>query len=286
MAGPRVLVTGMSGLIGGALRKRLEGRVILRALNRREMVGVDCRRADIADLAAIEPAFRDIDVVVHLAAAAGGGEPWESILRHNLVGAYNVLEAARRAGVARVIFASSGAPVTGYEREEPYASLVAGKYAGLTSWPMLTHETPLRPAALYGVSKAYGEALGAFYADKYGLRVLCIRIGYADDRPVDRRRLSIWTSWRDLAQLVRIGLTHAQLRYAVVYGVSNNTRGFFDNETAFRLGYRPQDDAEQHAAAVLAEVPPEDPALVGSHAMGGWGANNDYVGPVDRICEW
>src|SRR5688500_16602046 len=126
MTAPRILVTGMSGLIGGALRKRLEGRYPLRALHRRDLSGVPCHRADIADLAAIEPAFRDIDVVVHLAAAAGGGEPWESIHRHNLVGAYNVFEAARRAGVGRVIFASSGATVTGYEREEPYASLVAG----------------------------------------------------------------------------------------------------------------------------------------------------------------
>jgi uronate dehydrogenase len=124
------------------------------------------------------------------------------------------------------------------------------------------------------------------FADKYGLRVLCIRIGYVDDKPADRRRLSIWSSWRDLAQLVEIGLTHPQLRYAVVYGVSNNTRGFFDNEAAFRLGYRPQDDAEAFASAVLAEAPPEDPSLVGTHAMGGWGANNEFVGPVDRIYEW
>ncbi|UUZ75800.1 hypothetical protein LP414_30080 [Polaromonas sp. P1(28)-13] len=140
--------------------------------------------------------------------------------------------------------------------------------------------------ARYGLTKGFGEQVGAMFADKYGLRVLCIRIGYVDDKPVDRRRLSIWSSWRDLAQLVRIGLTHADLRYAVVYGVSNNTRGFFDNDTAFKLGYRPQDDAEAHAAAVLAEVPAEDPNLVGTHAMGGWGANNEYVGLVERIYEW
>ena len=72
------------------------------------------------------------------------------------------------------------------------------------------------------------------------------------DRPIDRRRLSIWSSWRDLAQLVRIGLDHPSLRYAVVYGVSDNTRGFFDNDAAFRLGYRPRDDAEDFADHVKA----------------------------------
>ncbi len=250
MAGPRVLVTGMSGLIGGALRKRLEGRVALRALNRRELVGVDCRRADIADLAAIEPAFRDIDVVVHLAAAAGGGEPWESILHQNLVGAYNVLEAARRAGVARVIFASSGATVTGYEREEPYASLVAGKYAGLTSWPMLTHETPLRPAALYGVSKAYGEALGRQYADEHGLSVLSIRIGRvkAEDRPTTARDFSVWLSQRDVVQILERSIhAPAELRHGVFFATSDNRWGYRDLRHARAvLGFVPEDRAEDH----------------------------------------
>ena len=250
MAGPRVLVTGMSGLIGGALRKRLEGRVALRALNRREMVGVDCRRADIADLAAIEPAFRDIDVVVHLAAAAGGDEPWESILRQNLVGAYNVLEAARRAGVARVIFASSGATVTGYEREEPYASLVAGKYAALTSWPMLTHETPLRPAALYGVSKAYGEALGRQYADEHGLSVLSIRIGRvkAEDRPTTARDFSVWLSQRDVVQILERSIhAPAELRHGVFFATSDNRWGYRDlGHPRAVLGFVPEDRAEDH----------------------------------------
>ena len=204
----------------------------LRALNRRDIPGVPCHRADIADLAAIEPAFRDIDVVVHLAAAAGGGEPWESILRHNLVGTYNVFEAARRAGVKRVIFASSGATVTGYEREEPYASLVAGKYAGLTSWPMLTHETPLRPAALYGVSKAYGEALGRQYADEHGLSVLCHPHrprqgrGSPDHRHAD---FSVWLSQRDVVQILERAITApADLRYGVFFATSDNRWGYRD----------------------------------------------------------
>src|SRR4029450_3096283 len=133
MAGPRILVTGMSGLIGGALRRRLEGRYALRGLNRTELAGVECHRGDIAGPNQIQPAFGDVEIVVPLAAAAGGGVAWERIHRDNLVGTYHVFEAARRAGVRRVIFASSGATVTGYELEEPYAALVGGEYAGVAT---------------------------------------------------------------------------------------------------------------------------------------------------------
>ena len=128
MPGARVLVTGMSGLIGSALRAALAGRYELRALNRGPVEGVPCHRADIADLAAIRPAFTGVDVVVHLAAIARGGAPWDDILHHNIAGTYNVFEAARQAGVKRVIFASSGATVSNCERDLPYSALVAGRY--------------------------------------------------------------------------------------------------------------------------------------------------------------
>jgi len=121
----RVLVTGMSGLIGTAVRRRLEGRFTLRALNRRPVAGVECHQADIGDLAAIAPAFDGVDAVVHLAANVVANPPVDAIVRDNVVGTYNVFEAARRAGVRRVIYASSGATVSDWERDEPYAALVA-----------------------------------------------------------------------------------------------------------------------------------------------------------------
>src|SRR5437870_3338635 len=124
MAGQRVLVTGMSGLIGGAVRRRLEGKYELSALNRGPVAGVPCARADIADLDAIEPAFRGIDAVVHLAAVARSSPPWAEVLPHNVIGTYNVFEAARRNRVARVVYASSGATVSAYERDLPYRALV------------------------------------------------------------------------------------------------------------------------------------------------------------------
>jgi uronate dehydrogenase len=206
--------------------------------------------------------------VIHLAGCTTDAAIEEQI-DGNVRGAWQVFEAARQAGVARVVFASSHHVVGYYPRRRRIGTDVL-----------------LRPDSRYGLTKAFGEQVGALFADKYGLRVLCIRIGFLGERPIDPRRLSIWTSARDLAQLVRIGLTHAALRYAVVYGVSGNTRGFFDNQSAFALGYAPQDNAEDYAAEVLASAPPEDAALVGTHVVGGWGANNDFSGPVQRVFEW
>src|SRR5262245_25384119 len=103
MAPRRVLVTGMSGLIGGALRRHLEGKYELSALNRRPIPGVRCHEADIGDLEAIAPAFEGVDTVVHLAARTGTSEVFEELLHANVVGTYNVFEAARRAGVSRVV---------------------------------------------------------------------------------------------------------------------------------------------------------------------------------------
>ncbi|HEX9819255.1 MAG TPA: NAD-dependent epimerase/dehydratase family protein, partial [Methylomirabilota bacterium] len=169
MAARRVLVTGMSGLIGTALRTHVEGTYALRALNRRPVPGVETHQADLGDLDAITPAFAGVHTVVHLAAAAGDNQLPADIMRSNVAGAYNVFEAARLAGVTRVIFASSGATVSGWEREPPLSHLVAGRYDQLGEWKPLTHESPLRPSGLYGASKIWGEALARHYADAYGM---------------------------------------------------------------------------------------------------------------------
>lgn len=268
-----LLITGAAGLVGTGLRKQLalDGRA-LRLLDRQPISGLAVHEtsivADIADLKAMKSAMQGVRAVIHLAGCTTDADI-ETQIEGNVRGAWNVFEAAREAGVERVVYASSHHAVGYYPRRRRISS-----------------DVTLRPDSRYGLTKGFGEQIGAMFADKYGLRVMCIRIGYVNDEPDDRRRLSIWSSWRDLAQLVRLGLDHPQLRYAVVYGVSGNSRGFFDNETAFRLGYQPQDNAEEFATKVLAAVPPEDAALVGSQAMGGWGANNEYVGDIGRINEW
>ena len=251
MAGRSVLVTGMSGLIGRALRSLLEARFDLRALNRGPVEGVPCHRADIGDLEAIAPAFEGVDTVVHLAAdATSPNPPWDSILHNNVTGTYNVYEAARRAKVKRVIFASSGATISGMEKDKPYSDLVAGRYEGLTSWPMLTHLSPVRPAALYGVSKVWGEALGRQFADTHGLSIICVRIGRvnAEDRPMSPRDFSVWCSQRDIVRLIeRCVETPEALRYDIFFGTSRNKWGYRDLEHPRAvLGWEPVDAAEDH----------------------------------------
>jgi nucleoside-diphosphate-sugar epimerase len=245
-----VLVTGMSGLIGRAIWRTLGGTYRLSALNRSPIEGVPCHQADIADLAAIEPAFRGIDVVVHLAALASTRAPWEEIFPSNIVGTRNVFEAARRAGVKRVVFASSGAVVSAIEAEAPYSALVAGRYDEVGSWRRLTHLDPVRPAALYGVSKVFGEALGRLYADAHGLSVICLRIGavHAEDRPKAPRDFSVWCSQRDVVEAIRRAIEAPEgLRYEVVFVTSDNRWGYRDLAHArHALGYAPRDRAEDY----------------------------------------
>ena len=164
------------------------------------------------------------DAIVHLGGYAGEG-PWETILKANIIGCYNVFEAARRNGVTRLVFASSNHALGFYKCDQK-----------------VDHRVYPKPDTRYGVSKAFGEMLGSLYADKYGLEVFLIRIGHASPTPGDLRGLAMWISARDLAQLVAIGIDHPDVRFEIVYGVSGNTRSWSDNSNAERLGYVPQDD--------------------------------------------
>jgi uronate dehydrogenase len=173
------------------------------------------------------------------------------ILGKNVIGTYNLFEAARRNGVRRVLYASSNHATGFYPRDQK-----------------IDHRVYPRPDTRYGASKVFGEALGSLYADKYGLQVLCIRIGNITPTPVDERRLSIWMSARDFAQLVRIGIEHPAIRFEIVYGVSGNDRTFYDNTNATRLGFHPVDNSEAHAAEIVGREPPvKDPRM--EHFQGG-----------------
>jgi nucleoside-diphosphate-sugar epimerase len=197
--------------------------------------------ADIADLAAILPAFEGVDSVVHLAAAADVDSTWEEVLASNIIGTRNVFEAARLAGVAQVVFASSNHVVGMYEQD--------GKpeiYRADIDKPLVDEGPAPRPDSLYGVSKGFGELIGRYYVERHGLRVVCLRIGWVWDRdepPTNHAQAeAIWLSHRDCAQLVRRALEADQVDWAVVYGISNNPRGFWSLDGARRiLGYEPQD---------------------------------------------
>jgi uronate dehydrogenase len=240
-----ILITGAAGGIGSHLRRELAGKYRLRLSDLRPVKplakGESFLRADIARLGDLLRATKGVDAVVHLGGYSVEGR-WEDIHPANIVGCYNAFEAARRNGVKRFLFASSNHAVGFYRRDE-----------------VIDDRVMVRPDSRYGVAKAFGEALGRLYADKYGMQVFCMRIGNVNPTPLDKRRLSIWISPRDMAQLVEIGIEHPEIRFEIVYGVSDNARSWYDNANARRLGYAPLDDSEIYAEALLARERPGDP---------------------------
>ena len=215
----RVLITGATGRIGSVLREGLDD-LDLRLTD---------REVDVADLAAVEASVAGMDAVVHLAAVPDEAAFAELALP-NLHGAYNVFEACRRAGVPRVVYASSNHATGLYPVGEP----LDGSY-------------PPRPDGLYGASKVWGEALGRMYAEKFGLAVVCLRIGSFRPRPQEQRELATWLSHGDCVRLVRAALT-ADVRFEIVYGASANTRAWWPLVNT--IGYVPVDNAEDFASEI------------------------------------
>jgi uronate dehydrogenase len=226
-----LLITGAAGGVASQLRPLLRGvyphvrLTDLRAPDHLEE-GESFVGADLAELGEVEKVVAGVQAVIHFGGVSVEG-PWEDILEANIAGCRNLFEAARRQCVERIVFASSNHVVGYFPRHRRIGT-----------------GDPVRPDSRYGVSKAFGEALGAMYAYKYGMRVACIRIGHVADAPVDRRRLSSWVSPQDFAQLVRIGLESPSLRYEIFYGASANERSWWDNSAAYRYGYRPTGRAE------------------------------------------
>ena len=258
-----VLITGAAGGIGTRLRQLLKGVYPRLILSDREPPGdladdEEFRAAELSDMAQVEQLLRGVDGIIHLGGRAMEDE-WAVIHQANIVGCYNLFEAARLNGSRRVVFASSNHAIGFYPRHR-----------------RISVDDKVRPDSRYGLSKAFGEGLGALYAEKFGLGVLAIRIGNVDDYPVDERRLSIWISPRDLVQLIRIGLEHPDLGYEIVWGASDNARSWWDNEPAYRLGYRPRDRAEDHRDRALAAEAgrPADP--VGDFYQGGQFCSIEY----------
>lgn len=266
----RVLLTGAAGDVGGRLRKLLKPvypELRLSDIKTPADLAADDTfiAADLAQLDQVERIVDGIEGIIHLGGFSVEG-PWETILNSNIIGCYNLFEAARRKGVGRVIFASSNHAIGFYPRHHHIGT-----------------DVTVRPDSRYGVSKAFGEALGSLYADKHGLRVLCLRIGNVGDKPLDKRRLSIWISSEDLAQLVRIGLEHPDLRFEIFYGASLSERTWWDNHRAYDFGYRPTGRSEDYlkqAMAAQAKLPP-DP--VGDFYQGGTFCSLEFSGDTGRI---
>ncbi|MGH8860555.1 MAG: NAD-dependent epimerase/dehydratase family protein [Jatrophihabitantaceae bacterium] len=255
-----VVVTGAAGAIGTTLRERLPGYGwALRCLDIRSAEGVTV--GDITAPDVLDEVVAGADAIVHLAGQPTEA-PWPVIRDANLDGTFAVFEAARRHRVPRVVYASSN------------------HAAGFTPVPAETQlpaDAPPRPDTLYGVSKVFGEALGRYYADRYDLRVACLRIGTFAPSPPDLRSLSTWLSPADCARLVDACLRCDTLSYSIVWGISANTRRTWSLAAGEALGYFPGDDAEVHAAALPdSQAHPSDAFVGGGYTSPGFGI--DEVG--------
>lgn len=266
----RLVMTGAAGGVGTMIRPFMRKLAKELILSDRAEIGdvVDnevSMAADLTDLDGMERLLKGADGLIHLGGQSVEGD-WDAVLNSNIIGLHNTYEAARRQGCRRIIFATTNHAVGYYRRQQK-----------------IDHTAMPRPDSRYGVSKAFGEAFGRFYADKHGLRVLNIRIGNVGEKPLDVRRLSIWISPRDISQLIGIGLTHPDLHYEIVYGSSKNARSWWDNSNAYRLGYEPQDEAEAFAdiAHEASNTTPDDP--ITSQFQGGTFCADGFDGDASRI---
>lgn len=240
-----LLLTGAAGVLGQWLRphlaKRPEG---LRSSDLRgfgpAVPNEEIAVGNLSDAPFVDRLVAGTSAIVHLGAIATE-DSFEKILDANFRGTFNVYDAARRHGVKRVVFASSN-HATGFH----------------PTTKRLDATVALKPDTLYGVSKAYGENLGSFFADKFGLEVACMRIGSALPEPRDARGLSTWLSYPDLLRLIEACLVVPKLHFTVVYGASNNRRSWWDNSKS-GIDYRPQDDAENFVSKVIPRGDTRDP---------------------------
>jgi len=252
----RLLLTGAAGGLGRELRPRLRRLArVLRLSDVAEMAapsdGEEVMTAALQDAAAVDRIVSACQAIVHLGGISTEG-PFAPILEANIVGVWNVYEAARRHGVRRIVFASSN-HVTGFYRQDE----------------VISPAEPVRPDGHYGLSKAFGENVARFYFDRYGIESVCLRIGSSFPEPKDRRMLATWLSYDDLERLVVASLTAPVVGHSVVYGMSDNTTTWWDNTSARHLGYRPQDSSEPFRAALEAKQPELDPGDPSVRFQGG-----------------
>ncbi|MBN2128333.1 MAG: NAD(P)-dependent oxidoreductase [Sedimentisphaerales bacterium] len=252
----KVGITGAAGRIGKNLAAGLAEKYELTLFYRNNKPDtvrkLDMVRADIAKEEETRGIFDGLDAVIHLAASPSTQTPWEDVLKNNIIGTYNVLEEARRAGVRRVVFASTNHVQNGYAVEDGPLSLdpeftKSGRLIKLTD--------PPAPDSYYGVSKVFGEDLGRYYVQFHGLEFVSVRIGWAAPETLPDRKLTetaerhlraLFFSQRDCVDLF-IRTLEVKADFLVVYGVSNSRNPIFDlNETKDILGYEPRDNEEEY----------------------------------------
>ncbi len=219
----RVLITGAAGAVGAVLVNGLRDRYQLRVFDRVPMPDLeDAVVGELTDFEAVARATHGIEAVVHLAGNPLGAAPWEEILHSNIIGTYNLFEAARQNKVRRVVFASRAGLLAPYPEE-------------ITR----TVDMPPRPESYYSISKVFGENLGYMYASKFGLECVSVRIGNVRaDRPQAEHPHHL--SHADLVNVFERALIHPGVHYEVVFGVSAGDWPLYDLEHGRRaIGYSP-----------------------------------------------
>jgi len=255
-------VTGAAGAIGRALCAAVRDRYTLRTSDIVALDDPSFMAADLTDADAVLRVADGMDAIVHLGGIANE-HTWERIAAVNIGGTAHVFEAARQAGVRRVVFASSVHAVGFAPRDERVGP-----------------DTPPRPDTFYGVSKVAGEGLARLYFDKHGIASACLRICSYQERPRDRRHLSTWLSPGDMVRLVSACLDVPSLGFRVLAGTSKNTRRWMSDAGWAEVGYAPEDDAEVFAAAVEHLHGPDDD--ISERTQGGIFTSSDYIGLADR----
>jgi len=258
----QVLLTGSAGSIGSVLSPALI------ALHH-DVVGVDLpgRGAGVAldctDPVAVDAVVAEVrpDAIIHLAGISDESSLPDALQSH-VVSTAALLEAMLRHGVRRIVYASSNHAVGRTPRTDRLGVDVRG-----------------RPDTFYGVGKVAAEALLRLYADRHGIDAVCTRIGTFQDRPKSRRQLSTWLSHGDAVRMFHASLTAPDPGYAVLYGISANTRAWWDLAPGRALGYEPQDDAEQFAGEVEA-VPETASDRAEAAYVGGGFATSEYERPA------
>ena len=242
----KIVLTGAAGRLGGYLRKPLAAKcetlvsTDIAPLTDSLIKGESFVQADLADYAKMAEIIKGADMVAHF----GGHpdeKPFEDILHANIIGSYNIWQAAHEAGVRRIVYASSIHAV--------------GLHPKTTA---INIHTPHRPDSYYGLAKCFAEDMAKLYWDKKGLEAVCLRI-LSCANVTNSRALGSWLSYDDLIHLVERAVDTPTTGFAVIYGVSNNDRSPVDNSGASFLGYRPRDNAEQFAEEILANAPDPDP---------------------------
>ncbi|MBK7660076.1 MAG: NAD(P)-dependent oxidoreductase [Betaproteobacteria bacterium] len=243
----RLLLTGAAGGLGQVLRDRLKPlATVLRVSDIADLgparEGEEVVTCDLGDKAAVHALVDGVDAIAHFGGISVEG-PWDPILNANIVGVFNLYEAARKHGVKRVVYASSN-HVVGFYRQDQ----------------RIDADDPMRPDGLYGVSKCFGESLSRLYFDRHGIETVCLRIGSSFPEAKDRRMLRTWLSYDDLVQLVTKSLVTPAVGHTIAFGASRNAGLWWDNRKAAHLGFEPKDSADGQRERVESLGPPLDAA--------------------------